>query len=256
MKRHIILLFTLLAIAVAYAAPSVGTTFQDTKTEADNAYQQKDYPRAVNLYERFLREHPASASAHYNLGNCYYRLQNYPQAVLHYERALKYNPADDDARFNLSLVRTKTEDQFGEASEMFFIRWGKQLRDQATADTWAVWGLVLFGLSLCALLVYLFSRPLLLRKCSFFGAIILFATAVAAHCFGAWQHTRGTESQRAVVMQTCPLREGPSDSAKGSFDLHPGTGVRLVDTSIRGWMQVELSDGRTGWIEAGKATIV
>lgn len=256
MKRYIILLFALLAIHVACATSSTGTTPAATKTEADNAYQQKDYPRAVGLYEKFLKEHPTSASAHYNLGNCYYRLQNYPQAVLHYERALKYNPADDDARFNLSLVRTKTEDQFGEAGEMFFVRWVKQLCDQATADTWAVWGLVLFGLSLCALLVYLFSRPLLLRKCCFFGAVILFAMAVAAHCFGARQHARATEPQRAVVMQTCPLREGPSDTAKGSFDLHPGTAVRLVDTSIRGWIQVELSDGRTGWIEAGKATIV
>ena len=90
----------------------------------------------------------------------------------------------------------------------------------------------------------------------FFGAVILFAMAVSAHCFGARQHARATEPQRAVVMQTCPLREGPSDTAKGSFDLHPGTAVRLVDTSIRGWIQVELSDGRTGWIEAGKATIV
>lgn len=121
MKRCILFLLAVWAATFTYGVrPEAQNEVTVTKTEADNAYQQKDYPRAVALYTQFLKAHPNSASAHYNLGNSYYRLQNYPQAVLHYERALKFNPADSDARFNLSLTQMKIEDQFGEESEMFF----------------------------------------------------------------------------------------------------------------------------------------
>ncbi len=256
MKRRIYVFLVALFVGLPFCWGDVPGDSVALKAEADNAYQQKDYPQATKLYESFLETYPMSASVNYNLGNCYYQLHNYPQAILHYERALKMSPADDDARFNLALARTKIEDQFGESSEMFFIRWVKQWRDQGSADAWAVWSVCLFGGSLCLFFFYLFVRQVRLRKVCFFSSILLFLFSVVSHVFGYQQNEVATVPQKAVVMQVCPLRPNPSATVKENFDLHPGTTVKLVDTSIKDWAQVELSDGRTGWVATEMLVIV
>lgn len=220
------------------------------KQQGDSAYLQKNYPQAVAAYQQYLKHNARNAAVYYNLGNCYYRLQDYPRAVLNYERTLRFSPGDADARFNLQLVRTKLEDQFGTKNEMFFVRWMDAWMNLHGADGWAKWGIGLFVATLALFLGYLFLRPVLWCKLTFFSSLVLFAFVVLANVFAAVQSARTEEPGRAVVMRAQPMRPSPSASARKVVDLHQGTAVDVEDTSVKGWVQVALSDGRVGWVEA------
>ena len=42
-------------------------------TQANEAYGQEDYIKAIELYEQTLREQGVSSDLYYNLGNAYYK---------------------------------------------------------------------------------------------------------------------------------------------------------------------------------------
>ena len=52
------------------------------------------------------------------------------------------------------------------------------------------------------------------------------------------------------------VKSSPSaDTAKDLFILHEGTKVRLLD-SVGGWDNIELADGRQGWIRHSDIEII
>ena len=95
-KIYIYLLFVVIGISPIYS--------QTTLTQANEAYGQEDYIKAIELYEQTLREQGVSSDLYYNLGNAYYKHNEFAKAILNYERALLLNPGNEDARFNLSLI--------------------------------------------------------------------------------------------------------------------------------------------------------
>ena len=61
----------------------------------------------------------------------------------------------------------------------------------------------------------------------------------------------------AIVMRpVSSVKSSPSaDSAKDLFILHEGTRVRILD-NVSGFSNVELSDGRQGWIASGDIEVI
>ena len=106
-----------------------------TKAEADSAYAQEHYQKAVQDYEQLLKK-GVSADLYYNLGNSYYRLDNITQAIIAYERALRLAPGDQDIRFNLQMARSKTIDRITPESEMFFVTWYRSLVSLMSGLVW------------------------------------------------------------------------------------------------------------------------
>jgi len=70
-------------------------------------HEQGKYEEAVDLFKGALNSIGASteASAHYNLGNSYFRSGDYVKAIESYQNALGLNPDDMDAKYNLELTR-------------------------------------------------------------------------------------------------------------------------------------------------------
>ena len=76
-------------------------------------HQDGGYEQAVDKYTKALNtiDINLEASAHYNLGNTYFRMEDYPNAIKNYENALSINPSDMDAKYNLELARKMLKDQ-------------------------------------------------------------------------------------------------------------------------------------------------
>jgi len=76
-------------------------------------HQDGGYEQAVDKYTRALNTTDINleASAHYNLGNTYFRMEDYPNAIKSYENTLSINPNDMDAKYNLELARKMLKDQ-------------------------------------------------------------------------------------------------------------------------------------------------
>ena len=131
-KIYIYLLFVVIGISPIYS--------QTTLTQANEAYGQEDYIKAIELYEQTLREQGVSSDLYYNLGNAYYKHNEFAKAILNYERALLLNPGNEDARFNLEMANTHIVDKIDLVGKFFLSVWIDSLRNFLSSNTWAVMG--------------------------------------------------------------------------------------------------------------------
>ena len=125
MKKIIIFSLTIISVLNVWA--------QNTKAEADSAYINNDYVKAIEIYEALLQEGEA-AELYYNLGNSYYKQGDIAKAILNYERAALLNPNNSDIQANLEIARAKTIDKVVPIPEIFFVAWTKALSDGGTCD--------------------------------------------------------------------------------------------------------------------------
>lgn len=138
MKRLLILV-----ISIFLAGASI-----DDAREANNAYRNGDYAKAIELYKKAIEENPENtklyynlgnalakegnpeeairyfeqfkamtddpeqrAMADYNIGNIHSETKKWEKAVNSYKNSLRYQPADGDAKHNYELAIKKNEEQ-------------------------------------------------------------------------------------------------------------------------------------------------
>ncbi len=265
MKRHIFTLLITLPIAFAimfYISPDAfaqnATKITDktlSLSNAQKAYKAKDYAQAARFYEACLRQEQKAANEEqaaeicYNLGNCFYRMKEYPRAVLYYQRALKIKPENEDAVFNLQLTQAKLADRFESPSEMFFVTWFRNIITKHNADTWGHNALLVLIVALILLGCFRIANQTAIRKIGFFGFIAFFALTIVFYAFAALQQHRHNKEQQFVVMSETQSYTSPSASAPKSRILNEGTTLKLIDTANERWIQVEMPDGKTTWID-------
>ena len=113
--------------------------------------------------------------------------------------------------------------------------------------------ILIIVLVLVLLLMYLFADSLALRKVGFFGAVGLFVLFLLANLF-AYQQKRMMENRKGaiVISSSVNVKKSPADKAEAAFVLHEGTKVDITDTTIKGWYEVKVGDGREGWLTTDK----
>ena len=227
-----------------------------TKAQADSAYVQEHYQKAISDYEQLLKQ-GVSAELYYNLGNAYYRVDNITQAVLNYERALLLSPGDDDIRFNLQMARSKTIDRITPETEVFFVTWYRSLVGLMSVDAWAYTALIALALAIVLALIYLFASRIGLRKVGFFGSLALLVVFLLGNLFGYEQQQQLTRRTGAIVTSpAASVKSTPAQNGTDLFILHEGTRVNITDDSMRGWKKVRLADGREGWMETSQMEVI
>lgn len=225
----------------------------DYVEQGNKAYESKHYKKAVELYERALKD-GASPQLYYNLGNAYYRLNDRSHAILSYERALKLDPGNSDARYNLEFVREKAQlnDDNG---ENFFSTLFADWVSHASSNAWAIIAFIAFLLMLAGFACYRIFESVALQKVGFFGAIAMAVITLFAISCSIYMHHSCTSKDHAIIMEdkapvNKSLRTGHKDVA---FTLPEGTKVEIVDSVlIKGaqseWYKIETSDGKVGWM--------
>ena len=84
------------------------------KTEPTNAtllanlgniyYDAKQYPQAIEYYERSLKSQPADTSVRTDLGTAYWYNGDADTAIAQFQKSLTYQPTKADTLFNLGIV--------------------------------------------------------------------------------------------------------------------------------------------------------
>jgi tetratricopeptide (TPR) repeat protein len=243
MKRIVLSLFLWLA-AIAVIGQTNGSDF----TSANNAYQQKDYAKAIELYESILAEGTYSLALYYNLGNAYYRNGNVAKAILYYERALKIAPADQQILQNLSIVRSQLQDvQVGIKQSKIVELW-HALQNKQSSKGWSWIAILLIWLGAAGLAVWLFSTNRTRKKQGFFVGWTLIILSILPFLFAAGRYHDQYKSGEAIIMVAeTTLKAGPEQDSKTVQLLHEGTKVRMVD-QIGQWNKVQLEDTTEGWL--------
>lgn len=226
------------------------------KIQADSSYAKENFDEAERIY-LLLSQQGESAAVYYNLGCTYYRQDKMANAVLWLERAAQLDPSDDDIRFNLTMARSKTIDRIIPRHEMFFVSAWKTMMQGQSVTEWAYYGIAAFVLSLCLLSLYIFSSPVLLRKIGFFGAILSFLLCllfnVLAYSLRRYNnsHTAGIVMDPAVTVRSTPTKSGTD-----LFVIHEGTRVEIIDNTMRDWAEVQIADGKIGWVEKSTYEVI
>ena len=218
------------------------------KSEADSLYSAGKYQEAITLYQKILQRGD-NAAIYYNLGNAYYRLHDMGHAILNYERAANREPGDADIRFNLALARSKTVDKIESADGFFLVYWFRSFLNSMNTDQWGRLSIAAFLLTLCGALFYVFGRRISVRKIGFWVAAAMLFLTVVFNIFAYLQRKQYLDNTHAIVMDTGLIKSSPAASGTVLFTLHEGTKVKILDNSMRDWVEIELSDGKSGWMQ-------
>ena len=248
-------------IALLLALPlgaQAAESYPDSLWQAGvDAYSAGQYEEALQDWSDVEATGLRSRELYYNLGNAYFKTGETARAILNYERALRLDPSDADIRYNLEFARAQTQDRIDEVPEFILKTWTRKVGYWMSSDAWAVLSLVLLALALGLVLLFLLGPTAGMRRTGFFTGIAALLLALASWGFARSQKADAERHDEAIVMRpVSSVTSSPSaDAAKSLFILHEGTKVKVLD-EVSGYKDIELSDGRRGWIAAGDIEII
>lgn len=243
----------LMLLAVSFSTSAQEKDYVDSLWDAANlAYVEGRWSDAVAGYEMISSMSLESAALYCNTGDAYFKDGNVPKAILYYERALKLDPSYDDARYNLDLLNSTIQDRIDPVPEFVLKAWARDICYIMDSNAWAVCFFVLFALTLAMVLLFLLAPTVGGRRTGFFTGIVLLLLAVFSLCLSIWQKNDYMKAEGAIVMRpVTSVKSSPSaEASKDLFILHEGTKVKIID-QVGSWNNIELADGRQGWIPSG-----
>ncbi len=224
---------------------------------ANAAYAEGRWADAVDGYEMISNMGLESASLYCNTGDAYFKDMNIPMAILYYERALKLDPSYSDARYNLELVNSGIQDRIDAVPDMLLKAWTKDICYIMDSNAWTVAFFVFMALALALTLLFILGPTAAARRAGFFTGIVMVVLAASSLGFAIWQKNDYMKADEAIVMRpVSSVKSSPSaEAAKDLFILHEGTKVKVID-EVGSWNNIELADGRQGWIPSGDIEII
>lgn len=251
----------LLPIMFLMFHPAFASVHKDVRDSLWNAgvsaYSNGEWGSAIAAWNMLEATKSESAVLYYNIGNAYFKAGDYAKSILNYERALKIDPSNSSAGYNLELARTKIKDRIDEVPEFFLVTWTKNVSYLLSSNVWAVLGLVFFAAFLALLLLFILGRSSNVRKTGFYTAIAAFLLCIPAFGFSISQRKAYIKADTAIILSpVTSVKSSPSaESAKDLFVLHEGTKVRILD-KVGEWSNIELADGRQGWMMSDSMEII
>ncbi len=241
------------------AAPAAEVAETDSRTlwdEANTAYLRSDFHTASRIYRQILERGEHSSKLYYNLGNASFKEEKLGEAILYYHRALRLNPADEDARYNLSVAENRTIDRIETIPEFFLKGWMRSVRSLLSGTIWTILSLIMLALTLGAVLFYLLSQRLNLRKAGFYATLCALLLFLVNTAFAAADRTEQISHNKAVVLSSSvPVKSSPDKAATDLFVLHEGTTLSVGD-EMGDWSEITLSDGKKGWLESRHIEVI
>jgi len=228
-----------------------------TLAVADSAYIQGDYLTAISMYEWIVENQGVNATLYMNLGNCWLKRDEVAKAILYYERAYLLDPSDPDIRFNLELARTKTVDKITTVNQLFIVVWFKKLLALLDVNGWAVLTVMLFALTILLIGLFLFSKKTGMRKITFSFSAFFLLLSILSFIFATTQMGNIRNRDTAIIMSpSVTVKSTPTSAGTDLFIIHEGRKVKILDSSMKEWVEIRLEDGNTGWIPVNVMEII
>lgn len=101
---RILFLSAIMGCSLSLFGTAFAANSQDTEQQAYNAYLDKNYGKAIELYQSLLAQDNVNVSYTYNLGVAYQQLGDYPKALQAYQRTLDLDPDYYEAYNNMGAI--------------------------------------------------------------------------------------------------------------------------------------------------------
>jgi SH3-like domain-containing protein len=107
------------------------------------------------------------------------------------------------------------------------------------------------------ILMFILSPSIGGRRTGFFVGIVMLLSALMSLTFSVWQKNDAMKTDEAIIMRpVTSVKSSPSAEASTDlFILHEGTKVKLLD-GVGSWKNIELEDGRQGWIPSADLEVI
>jgi tetratricopeptide (TPR) repeat protein len=242
--KNLVTIFILLFSVLGFAQS------EELFDKANQAYQNAEYDRAVDLYENILENGEASAELYFNLGNAYYKLNEVAPSIYNYEKALQLDPEDEDIKNNIAYARNMAIDDIDEIERTGISQWFNELISGHSASGWAVYAVVFSVLFVTFFLLYYFAgRPV--RKRIFLGlASVSLLICMVAVVFAFQREAYISSNQFAIIFdEEIEVRDEPNLRGEPSYNLHEGTKAKVLE-NFQEWTRIELANGGQGWVRS------
>lgn len=225
------------------------TTIEGLLTAAEQNFRDGQFPMAVANYLSVIEKGEHNSDIYYNLGCAYFQQNQIGKAVLNFARAKALNPKDQDVQYNLELALAKTKDKIEPADKFIIARWLDNIASTQNSTGWATTALVMLMLAAAAVLLWLISERLSLRKIGFFTAVAAITIFLLALVSGNSAIQRENSSSQAVIINNAvSVKSSPATGGKDIFILHEGTQLEIIQT-LDNWSEIRLQDGNRGWMQ-------
>jgi hypothetical protein len=232
----------LLALALSQSGYSPGEA-RAIFAEGVEAYGRDDAAGAEGAFRKLIDHGIDGTDVNYNLGTVCLAEGKLGDAVLYLERARREGGGPDvDA--NLAIARGRVVDQVVGAGG------DEGVVSRLVAATTSEGAAIAFLVPWCAgFLLLLMQRLRGLARSTAVGAGLLLALSLpGAGLLLAHVLLHQTVHEAVVLAKTLPVRETPEPTSKVAFELHAGSGVRLLASSGP-FVRVRLPNGLEGWAE-------
>ena len=224
---------------------------------ADSSYISGDYATAAAIYEEILSTQGISQELYMNLGNAYFKMDQIAKAILNYERAYLIDPSNSDVQFNLELARSRIVDKEVSVNEFFITVWINRLSTSLNVNQWSILAISFIVLMALAIGIFVLSNKTALKKVSFGISIISLVISVLGMCFAARQKNNLTNNGTAIIMSpSVTVKSTPNENGTDLFIIHDGRKVKVLDSSMKEWVEIRLNDGNEGWIPVDALEII
>ncbi len=217
-------------------------------SEANTFYNNGKYFEAIKKYEDVLNNGQHSAEIYFNLGNAHYKLNNIAPSIYYYEKALQLSPNDEEIQNNIVFARNMTIDAIDTVPEIGLSKFVRKGINTFSSDVWAIIAVTLMILFVILFLMYYFTHLTNKKRITFIASLASIFFACLSLAFAFQKQAMDNKDKPAIVFaQESQVRTDPNLSGEESFRLHEGTKVQVLDT-ISNWKQIQLTDGKTGWM--------
>ena len=157
----------------------------------------------------------------------------------------------------MTVVSDYIQDRIEPVPEFILKTWARNLCYALDSDAWAVAGLVFLAVVAVSLLLLFLSASLAWRRTGFFAAIVFFLFSLTSLSCAFWQKADYSRKDGAIIMApVVSVKSSPSSEASTDlFILHEGTKVLILD-EVGDWRNIELADGRQGWMQSADMEII
>lgn len=221
----------------------------DLVKQGNQFYQDKQFEKAINTYQKIIDMGYVGTSLYYNLGNSYYRDGKIGYAILDYEKALELSPGDDDVIHNLAIANAKTVDKINTLPKFFLFQWWESILALFPVSGWTLVVYLFYLLVLCSIGLYFFARGMNIQRYSVFAGMISALFLIVTATLWIVSLNRELTVKNAIVVEpTAAVKLAPDATSNDAFVIHEGLKVRELDR-VESWVKIRLQDGKEGWIE-------
>ena len=217
-----------------------------------DAYRKGQYDLAIQEFESILLDNWDSPELYYNLGNAFYRSGIIAGAVWAFESCLKLSPTHEDAKYNLSLANLKVIDRMDLPEPPIYLEWYLSIKEQFTPSTWINISLFIFLIFSIIMRTSHMTSSLILQHLR--GSIIVvFFVSLFLTIHSIW--TDNSQSLGVIYATKVEAYSEPNVFSTRLFEVHEGLRVS-INQAVDDWVEIELLDGKTGWIENNQIRLI